>query len=363
MNRPPADQSVKNLLTTNKMSNKNRTCPSCGEIVEEGEMYCPSCGERLADEPAEQAESLPAEAVNRSVTTGGGRTNVMGDNVVNAQDQSTTTNVDNSQTTNTNTVNNVQNTSSSVTNQQTVGSIDNSQQVVNNITIIGGAGMTLPGGITIPGGPAQPSGYQTPQQKAVPQSQPRQRPGAPASKAMPAFEVGEDENGQPVIREPRGNASSKSAGISAPAGKSGGGGMGKWLLILGIAAVVAVVLMLNMGEDKTPAPVQETPVPTEQAAPVQAAPKKKAAVQEAAPKQEAAPRTDANYEAGMKAYNDGDGLEAVRKFQASGSAEANYMLGVIYETGCGSVAANPMKARSFFKKAAAQGSAEAKAKL
>ena len=330
--------------------------------MDAGEIFCPSCGERLEPESAPQPVPVN-DSINRNVTTGGGRTNVMGDNVVNAQDQSTTTNVDNSQTTNTNTVNNVQNTSSTVTNQQTVGSIDNSQQVVNNITIIGAAGMTLPGGITLPGG--------QPQQKAVaPQSDehsyderpPLRRHGTPAAKGAPAFEVGEDENGEPVIRQPRNNGT-KAPGSSAPAAKGGGNGMGKWLAVIGVAAVVAVVYFFASGSsDKATAPAAEAPAAVEEAAPAPAA-KKKAAVKEEAPVQPAVPKTDANYEAGMKAYNAGDGLEAVRKFQASGSAEANYMLGVIYETGCGSVGANAMKARSFFKKAAAQGSAEAKAKL
>jgi TPR repeat protein len=79
--------------------------------------------------------------------------------------------------------------------------------------------------------------------------------------------------------------------------------------------------------------------------------------------QPATPKTDADYEAGMAAYKDGDGLEAIKKFNASGSAQANYMLGVIYEKGCGNVAANAMMARKYYKKAAQQGSEEAKAKL
>ena len=79
--------------------------------------------------------------------------------------------------------------------------------------------------------------------------------------------------------------------------------------------------------------------------------------------QPATPKTDADYEAGMAAYKDGEGLEAIKKFNASGSAQANYMLGVIYEKGCGNVAANAMMARKYYKKAAQQGSEEAKAKL
>ena len=65
----------------------------------------------------------------------------------------------------------------------------------------------------------------------------------------------------------------------------------------------------------------------------------------------------------MAAYNKGEALEAIAAFKKSGSAQSNYMLGVIYESGLGKVGSNDMLARKFFKKAAAQGSAEAKAKL
>ena len=52
-----------------------------------------------------------------------------------------------------------------------------------------------------------------------------------------------------------------------------------------------------------------------------------------------------------------------KHFKASGSADAYYMLGVIYEQGCGSVGKNAMMARQNFKKAADLGNAKAKAKL
>lgn len=74
-------------------------------------------------------------------------------------------------------------------------------------------------------------------------------------------------------------------------------------------------------------------------------------------------KTDADYDAGMKAYEAGQGLEAINAFKASGSAKAYYMLGVIYEKGCGNVGKNAMMARKNFKKAAQLGSEEAKAKL
>ena len=72
---------------------------------------------------------------------------------------------------------------------------------------------------------------------------------------------------------------------------------------------------------------------------------------------------DNNYEDGMKAYEANNGVEAIKKFKASGSAQSQYMIGVIYENGCGTISKNAMKARQAFKEAAKLGSEEAKAKL
>lgn len=72
---------------------------------------------------------------------------------------------------------------------------------------------------------------------------------------------------------------------------------------------------------------------------------------------------DSNYEEGMKAYEANNGVEAIKKFKASGSAKSKYMIGVIYENGCGTITKNAMKARQAFKEAAKLGSEEAKAKL
>lgn len=74
-------------------------------------------------------------------------------------------------------------------------------------------------------------------------------------------------------------------------------------------------------------------------------------------------KKDTNYENGMKAYEAANGLEAINAFKKSGTAKAYYMIGIIYENGCGNVGKNAMLARKNFKKAAQMGSAEAKAKL
>ena len=165
-----------------------------------------------------------------------------------------------------------------------------------------------------------------------------------------------------------------------------GGGSSKWLILLVLIAVGAgAYFMLGKGDTpkeqtatetvaEQPATPAATSKPATQPTPQPAAQPVAQPVSQqttvSAPKTQqtqvakpAEPKRDTNYEAGMAAYNKGEGLEAISKFKASGSAEANYMLGVIYEKGCGNVAANAMMARSFFKKAANQGHAEAKAKL
>ena len=90
---------------------------------------------------------------------------------------------------------------------------------------------------------------------------------------------------------------------------------------------------------------------------------KKATPKQSAPKASAPVVKDENYEAGMKAYEAKNGVEAVKKFKASGSAKSQYMIGLIYENGCGSIGKNAMKARQAFKEAAKLGSEDAKAKL
>ena len=159
--------------------------------------------------------------------------------------------------------------------------------------------------------------------------------------------------------------------LSPKSNKSSGGGV-KWFILVVLLAGVGGYFMLS-GGDKSEA---KEPIATEQPAAPKASPapqkqptqtvQQPAAPTAPATKSEAKPATptpDVNYEAGMAAYNDGDGLGAISKFKASGSAQSNYMLGLIYEKGCGNVAANAMMARKYYKEAAKLGSEEAKAKL
>ena len=206
---------------------------------------------------------------------------------------------------------------------------------------------------------------------AVKAEQPVVTAGAP-QQAAAAKPVEQSKGGVVDNREP----------LRPKSNKSSGGGV-KWLILVILLAGVGYLVLSggDKSEVKVPAATEQpaapkaTPAPQKQqpaaAAPAPApAPQKQSTqtAQQPAPKpvqaaQPAAPKPDANYEAGMAAYNDGDGLGAISKFKASGSAKANYMLGLIYEKGCGNVAANAMMARKYYKEAAKLGSEEAKAKL
>jgi hypothetical protein len=79
------------------------------------------------------------------------------------------------------------------------------------------------------------------------------------------------------------------------------------------------------------------------------------------PQQELTP--DSAYVEGMAAFEARQGLEAIQAFNRSSYPESYYMLGLIYEQGCGTIGKNPMLARKNFKKAARMGSEVAQTKL
>ena len=191
---------------------------------------------------------------------------------------------------------------------------------------------------------------------------------------------------QPARQAEKGVGALTDGARSMPSPKNNGqGGSRMWVIIAVLVAVVAVgYVLIGGGTEPAEAPVtnSEAVAPVVESKPAvaeekKAEPAKK--VDEAAPaqpavtpavapapvvKEEPAPvKKDADYEAGMEAYKAGNGLEALNKFKASGSADSYYMIGVIYESGCGTVGKNAMMARQNFKKAAGMGSAEAKAKL
>ena len=152
------------------------------------------------------------------------------------------------------------------------------------------------------------------------------------------------------------------------------GGMNKiWAIIAVLVLVIASFVVLNK-ESGTLQEVATAPSGEEQVQPAKSVQATQgettSAKQDVANEQpKKAEQTvvkevkDANYDAGMKAYEAKNGLEAINAFKSSGSAEAYYMLGVIYENGCGNVGKNAMMARKNFQKAAKMGSEKAKAKL
>ena len=153
-------------------------------------------------------------------------------------------------------------------------------------------------------------------------------------------------------------------------------GKNKWLPAVVIVFVVIGVFFVFGKKDNSSKETASVP-PTEQKQTVskQAAPavEQKAAPQVTTPAKTEKPavkaeqpvvaKKDADYDAGMAAYDKKEGIEAIRLFKKSGSATSYYMLGRIYESGCGKVAANAMMARQNFKKAADMGNEDAKAKL
>ena len=166
--------------------------------------------------------------------------------------------------------------------------------------------------------------------------------------------------------------------INSTSSKSSGGGSSSllWIIVVVVLGLGGWFLFSDDEEDyEEQQPVEqvkqvtkETVAPTapkaEPETPVASKPKPAPRKNESAvPKKKVAEKVDQNYIQGMQAYHSGDGLEAVSLFKKSGSAQAYYMLGVIYESGCGNVGENPMMARKFFKKSAAMGNADAKAKL
>lgn len=147
------------------------------------------------------------------------------------------------------------------------------------------------------------------------------------------------------------------------------GGASMWAFIVFLIVVVGAAYFLMSGGDeaeKSAESVQQVEQSAESqpaSQPVQQVRQTPATEKQADEPVQPAVKRDTNYEAGMKAYDAGNGLEAISAFKKSGSAKAYYMLGVIYENGCGNVDKNPMLARKNFKKAADMGNAEAKAKL
>ena len=126
------------------------------------------------------------------------------------------------------------------------------------------------------------------------------------------------------------------------------------ILILAIAIIGSIIYRNHIESNATGVQKNEQPAPVAEAA-----------IQEAEPCTTAEPEIvcDDNYDKGVEAFKMEEGDEAIDYFTLSGSAESHYMLGLIYENGCGTIAPNPLLARDNYKKAAEMGNTDAQAKL
>ena len=342
--------------------NTNKFCPSCGEPVTPDMKSCPNCGENLVDDTLPQttgnddlkkAQTLSeeTEAAKDGIQLGS-RNNIVGD--VTGRKIETQSMIENTNT----------HVEANTTNSVSTSHVDNSQKVINSNT------NNVTYNII----------YQNTGQGAA--QQPNQGPG------IPDFNPG-----QPFQPNPTPQAvsdSNASKGIGAIAGgqgnkpKTGNNTNGNMKTIIaaciGLVVVIGLFFIIKTPGDNS-IPQEENAIPESVEKATGSSDTESSAADRPSISTEAAPEanepaatkkqtktpvekaTDSNYEKGMKAYKSGDALEAIKCFKSSGSAESNYMLGVIYEQGCGNVAANAMMARKYFKAAAKMGSEAAKAKL
>lgn len=343
--------------------NANKFCPSCGELVTPDMKTCPNCGENLEDEASVQNnenEALKkAQAVLEESETSkdgiqvGSRSNVVGD--ITGRKIETQFMTENTNT----------HVEANTTNSVSTSNVDNSQKVVNsntsNVTYniiyqnTGQGGPQIPNqGQDIPGfNPVQP-------QQANPNSQ--TIPNRSAPKGIGAIAGGQ--------------------GSKPKTGENTNSNMKKIIAVCFVLVVIVCLILVLRTPEESTAPQKES-IPQEQVEEVvesgsyteSPSAGQVSSSSEAASEVRTVPTnteravnvekkaTDSNYEKGMKAYQSKEGLEAIKYFKSSGSAESNYMLGVIYEQGCGNVAANAMMARKYFKTAAKMGNEAAKAKL
>ncbi len=339
--------------------NTNKFCPSCGEPTTPDMKSCPNCGENLVDEVPTQAnenEALKkAQAILEETETSkdgiqvGSRSNVVGGITGRKIETQSMTE------------NNTTHVEANTTNSVSTSHVDNSQKVVNsntsNVTyniIYQNAGQ---------GDPQLPN-----QGSGIPDF----NPGQPMQ-SNPMPQTAPNSNGPKGI-----GAIAGGQGDKPKTGGNNNGNMTKIIAVcVGLVVVIGLFFVLSKPGETAVSPKENTPqeevegnshterpaseetsVSTEAAPEIRTVP---ASTKKTAPAAEKV--SDSNYENGMKAFKSKDGLEAIKYFKSSGSAESNYMLGVIYEQGCGNVAANAMMARKYFKTAAKMGSEAAKAKL
>lgn len=338
--------------------NTNKFCPSCGDPITPEMKTCPNCGENLVDEVSIQTKNNALKKAQSTLEDNepskdglqiGSRSNVVGDVMGRKiETQSMTENTNTHVEANTNTTNSI-----------STSNVDNSQKVVNSNT------NNVTYNII----------YQNTGQIGA--QIPNQTPGIPDfNPVLPKAQQNDQE--QKGIGSIAGNQ------VRKPITDEDNKGKLKTIIAVcvGMAVVIGLFFVLDLPEKTPHSPmdntsqkqveqvveknVTENPTPRQVSSYSETTPEVRndpepASMKQAAPKKET--ETDTNYENGMKAYQSQEGIEAIKYFKKSGSAESNYMLGLIYEQGCGNIAANAMMARKYFKTAAEMGSESAKAKL
>lgn len=340
--------------------NANKFCPSCGEPTTPEMKTCPNCGENLMDEASvktnenevlKKAQSILED--NEASKDGiqiGSRSNVVGG--ITGRKIETQSMTENNNT----------HVEANTTNSISTSNVDNSQKVVNSNT--NNVTYNIIYQNPVQGGPQIPN-----QGQGIPDF----NPGGPQQINPTPQGVPNDKNQKGI------GAIAGDQGIKPKTGENTNGNTMKIIAAcIGIAVVVGLFFVFKTPGETTSQQNDSTPKEqvkevagsgyTEQPATRQVQSEEFIEVKTApaSTKKTATPTekvTDSNYEKGMKAYQSKEGLDAIKYFKSSGSAESNYMLGVIYEQGCGNVAANAMMARKYFKTAAKMGSESAKAKL
>ena len=312
-------------------------CPECGNPIKMNERHCANCDYDVTDSeyaalvpaqptaPVVEKPTAPQAVAPQKPTSAPGIDSIMAHGSVDVSSHNThnedksTHHIDNSQTVN-----------------------NTNQTVTNTFIIMGGGPAPIPQNI-------DPQTAEALKQAQVQQA--AQQPIQPTA-AAPA---------QPMTAE------SGQKGLGSIDGRrpAHAGSPKKWwiaVVAVALVAIVAIVMIPNKKEQTTPTQSTTTVSPQGNST---SNTKKTTATKSTAQKataetvvatsttnaQATAKTVDQNYESGMKAFKAGDGLAAIQAFKASGSKESLRMIGKIYEEGCGSVEANAMMARKYYKEA------------
>lgn len=316
-------------------------CPECGNPIKMNERHCANCDYDVTD--SEYAALVPAQPIApefekpkapqtvapQKPTPASGIDSIMAHGSVDASSHNThnedksTHNIDNSQTVN-----------------------NTNQTVTNTFIIMGGGPAPMPQNID----PQTAEALKQAQAQQVAQQPVQPIFTAPAQSTT--TEEGQKGLGSIDGRRPAHAESSKKW----------------WIAVVAVAvvAIVAIVMIPNKKEQTTPTQSTTTVSPqgnstsntkkttatksTSQKATAKTGGETSTTNASSTPKPAKKP-TDTNYEAGMKAFQSGDGLAAIQAFKVSGSKESLRMIGKIYEEGCGNVEANAMMARKYYKEA------------